>query len=203
MNASWEVIVKWGDKFGSSYSRSWGEGFSLSFPLHQGCGEAFPNQQTLDAHPPLHFLFDGCTTVNDGDGYMTFATDEWCAALGAKILSIREYSRVSGALQVVQRPAWQDYFTTPSNIASRCFSFGESSIGTELGFTLWVMGLLSTPSGVGFPPTSNAVLSFYSSLLWLAKNDYTNLAWLGHHQFSWLGLIVYSEDLVMGVGEPM
>ena len=56
MNASWEVIVKWGDKFGSSYSRSWGEGFSLSFPLNQE-HEAFLNQHSLDASTLLPFPF--------------------------------------------------------------------------------------------------------------------------------------------------
>ena len=85
----------WDDKFESIYSRRRGEGHSLSFPLDQERGESTPSQHSLDGHPPSHFLFDGRMAANNGDEYMTFATNEWCAALGARILSIRRiFTRV-------------------------------------------------------------------------------------------------------------
>ena len=84
------VTVKWSDKFDSSYSRHREEGLSLSFPLNQERGEFTPSQHSLDGHPPSHFLFDGRMAANNGDEYMTFATNEWCAALGANLLSDSE-----------------------------------------------------------------------------------------------------------------
>ena len=88
---------------------------------------------------PLYssFNFDGRLEANNGDGCMTFATSEWSAALGAKPLSIRDiFTRVwclaSGAKTRVAGTFIYD-FKHRLNVTN--FSFGASSIGTELGFS--------------------------------------------------------------------
>jgi len=120
-------IVKWSDKFGDSYSRYRGEGGSLSPSLSiRNAVEKFPNQQSLDASISQ-------LSISTDDWRQRMVTVAWrLRRMNDAPLLARHYfrfgnsSRVSGALQVVQRPAWQELLFTTSNLAS-----------TIIGLLIW------------------------------------------------------------------
>ena len=140
MSTNWKSIVSWCYKFESGYSRYLGGRLSLSLlPSQSGTRWRF-----------FESTFFGCIHSSQ----LSISTDEWRKKMVTNVWRMRRTndapllapyyfrfgisSRVSGALQVVQRPAWQEHSFTASRIAStlRSFSFGKSSIETKLKWTL-------------------------------------------------------------------
>ena len=140
------------------------------------------SESTIFGAPSLLFHFDGRLTANNDDECMAIATYAWGAALGANLLSIRGYSRASGALQVVQWPAWQDSYHRRFQTSLRGHVISlRARHRLERNSKSW---LLSKSSGFWFmAPTSNAVPFVYSRLFKLTQWLYINLT------NTWLALI--------------
>ena len=99
------------DKFEDSYSRYRGGRLSLSFPLHQERDDEVSESTTfaIATHSSLSISTDVWRQTMMTDAWRLRRTND-APLLAPSYFRFGKYSRVSGALRMVQRPAWQELF---------------------------------------------------------------------------------------------